>query len=405
MIPITLNQKSPARGFFDALPYLSNQIINQFQTMTLLSPTQGNGLSKAVGITMLAFLFNTLLSPLSAQNFESNILVFEHFTNASCAPCAQQNPTFQGLMRSNPGKATAVRHHVSWPGLDSMYLANPVDPTVRVNYYGISGVPALRLGRHALSTGMGQSTLETWYNVTPANWIYDIDTRLIGVGDSLVPDSVEVAGSVYSLSTPDSTNRMVFFLAEDSIYYPPPGQPGGGLPGSNGEKLFPMVLRKILPDTNVLSVGSGAVPTSIYFKYRLGARWRLPHLYLTGFVQNTVTKQVHKGFKLRLGYSIHTSVADEAIASAALKIYPNPVTESCVLELPISETLSWTDWNIQVTDIQGRMTSIPRSQVSPIDANKIQLDMSTLNPGLYQLTVYSSNGNARYSRKLLKANP
>jgi hypothetical protein len=365
----------------------------------------GNRLPIAVGASALAFVFTAWFTPLSAQNFESNVLVFEHFTNASCAPCAQQNPTFQGLIRANPGKATAVRHHVSWPGLDSMYLANPVDPTVRANYYGINSVPALRLGRHNLSISMGQSTLETWHNVTPANWIYDIDTRLIGVGDSLVPDSVEVTGSVYSLATPDSTNRLVLFLAEDSIYYPPPGQPGGGLPGSNGEKLFPMVLRKILPDTNGITVGSGAMPTGINFKYRLGTRWRLPHLYLTGFVQNTVTKQVHKGFKLRLGYSIHTLVADEVLPGSSMKLYPNPVAESCILEFPDLQDHSLAEWNIQVTDIQGRISGIPSDWISFKDRNKAQLDLSGLNAGLYHLTAWSSKGNTPYSGKLLITKP
>lgn len=343
----------------------------------------------------------------TAQYFESNILVFEHFTNASCAPCAQQNPTFQSLMRSNPGKATAVRHHVSWPGLDSMYLANTVDPTTRVNYYGISGVPALRLGRHALSTAMGQSTLETWFNVTPSNWIYDIDTRLIGVGDPLTPDSVEVTGTVYSLATPDSTNRIIFFLAEDSIYYPPPGQPGGGLPGNNGEKLFPMVLRKMLPDTNGITVGSGAVPTNLSFKYRLGARWRIPHLYLTGFVQNTVTKQVHKGFKLQLGYSIHTSVTQEVLGKPAWNIYPNPVQGFCVLETPGTLTPSnpWEEIKIHITDIQGRTTLLPSYLITTLAHHQYQIDLSHLSDGLYQLFVTDSEGTRAISYKLLKVNP
>lgn len=358
---------------------------------------------------LMAFLWLCLagFSNSSAQNFESNILVFEHFTNASCAPCAQQNPTFQGLMRSNPGKATAVRHHVSWPGLDSMYLANTVDPTARVNYYGIIGVPALRLGRHALSTAMGQSTLETWFNVTPSNWIYDIDTRLIGVGDPLTPDSVEVTGSVYSLATPDSTNRLVLFLAEDSIYYPPPGQPGGGLPGNNGEKLFPMVLRKMLPDTNGIPVGSGAVPTNLSFKYRLGARWRIPHLYLTGFVQNTVTKQVHKGFKLQLGYSIHTSVTQEALAQPAWSLYPNPVSDFCVLEIPGTLTPSnpWEELKIHVTDMQGRTTLLSSSQMTNLAHHTYQIDLSHLADGLYQLYVTNSEVTRAISYKLLKVNP
>jgi hypothetical protein len=61
---------------------------------------------------------------------------------------------------------------------------------------------------------MSQSTLETWHNITPANWVYDLETNLVGAG----PDSVQISGTVYSLSTPDSGNRLVMVLAkEDSI--------------------------------------------------------------------------------------------------------------------------------------------------------------------------------------------
>jgi hypothetical protein len=333
--------------------------------------------------------------------FESNILVLEHFTNASCAPCAQQNPTFQSLMRNNPGRAVAVRHHVAWPGLDSMYLANPADPTNRVNYYGITGVPPLRLGRFALSTTMNQSTLETWHNITPANWVYNLETNLVGAG----PDSVQISGTVYSLSTPDSGNRLIMVLAEDSIYYPPPGQPGGGLPGNNGERLFPMVTRRILPDTNGIAVGSGAVPTSFSFKTRLAPRWRLPHLYLTGFVQNSTTKQVHKGFKLRLGLNIHTAVQEtpNPTQNASVQLFPNPAAASTEIRLfGMENYLGNTDRpQIQLLDAAGRR--LP-ALFHWTGETTLRMDLANVPGGLYHLEVLVPGKSAFYS-KLLVSKP
>ncbi|MGA1331452.1 MAG: T9SS type A sorting domain-containing protein [Bacteroidia bacterium] len=334
----------------------------------------------------------------TTPNFESNVLVLEHFTNASCAPCAQQNPGFQSLMRNNPGRAVAVRHHVAWPGLDSMYLANPSDPTARVNYYGITGVPALRLGRFALSPTLSQSTLETWHNVTPANWIYDLETSLLGPG----PDSLQISGTVYSLSTPDSNNRLLMVLVEDSIYYPPPGQPGGGLPGNNGERLFPMVTRRILPDTNGISVGSGAVPTNFSFKTRLGARWRLPHLYLTGFVQNGTTKQVHKGFKLRLGYSIHTSVQENLNSGTtnAVQVFPNPANDYAEIRLPASWGASVLNSypNLQLLDAAGRVQPMT---VQWSDPNAARLDLQGVPPGLYYVQIQRKGQPSVYTKVLV----
>ena len=43
----------------------------------------------------------------SAQN--QRLVLAEEFTNASCGPCAAQNPAFDALLSANPTKITAVK--------------------------------------------------------------------------------------------------------------------------------------------------------------------------------------------------------------------------------------------------------------------------------------------------------
>lgn len=370
--------------------------------MLRFNPTR---LSVAVSGFLALGLSAVAQTPVPETNFESNILVFEHFTNASCAPCALANPTFKGLLGNNQGKATAVRHHVSWPGLDSMYLANPSEPTHRVNFYGITGVPALQLGSFSLNSTMNASTLQTWYNVTPANWVYQIQTQITGDADPLVPDSVTVTGQVGSVANIDSTNKLLLFLVEDSLYFPPPGQPGGGLPGNNGEKLFPMVLRKMIPDTNGISVGNGQTPTPLGFRARLGSRWRQRHLFLLGFVQNTVTKRVHRGFKLKLGYSIHTATPSDLLdTEQGFSIYPNPSSGAVVLQqLGQGQTASpESDWSVQFLDAQGKIFALPEDHKVSLDAQTCMLHTEFLPAGLYQIQVMSPLGGRLWSQKFLK---
>ncbi|MBK6698331.1 MAG: hypothetical protein IPG55_00200 [Saprospiraceae bacterium] len=55
---------------------------------------------------------------LSGQLIPKKIL-FEHFTQASCGPCAAQNPGFHALIDQpiNDGKWLTLKYQVSWPGL------------------------------------------------------------------------------------------------------------------------------------------------------------------------------------------------------------------------------------------------------------------------------------------------
>lgn len=77
---------------------------------------------------------------MNAQEARKFVL-FEHFTNASCPPCATQNPIFDALYQQNESRVHHIAYHTSWPGFDPMYQLNPSEPTSRVTYYGVGGVP------------------------------------------------------------------------------------------------------------------------------------------------------------------------------------------------------------------------------------------------------------------------
>ncbi|MFT7299534.1 MAG: thiol-disulfide isomerase/thioredoxin, partial [Sphingobacteriales bacterium] len=96
------------------------------------------------------------------------LVLLEHFTQASCGPCATYNPAVEELFNENnreTQKIIAVKYQTSWPGTDPMYTHNPQDPNARVSYYGVSGVPNSVIdGNH--------------YNGHPGSWDQsDIDIR------------------------------------------------------------------------------------------------------------------------------------------------------------------------------------------------------------------------------------
>ncbi|MBA2407010.1 MAG: hypothetical protein H0V65_03325, partial [Chitinophagales bacterium] len=72
--------------------------------------------------------------------------LFEHFTQASCGPCAQQNPGFQSsILEQNPNTVRHIAYHTSWPGVDPMYNYNEAESNARVDYYNVTGVPEIIL--------------------------------------------------------------------------------------------------------------------------------------------------------------------------------------------------------------------------------------------------------------------
>ncbi|MEO0876020.1 MAG: hypothetical protein AAFY48_15595, partial [Bacteroidota bacterium] len=80
-------------------------------------------------------------APIFLMAQAQRIALVEHFTNASCGPCAVQNPDFNALLRANPDKVISIKYQAAFPGFDPMNQQNPSEVQTRANFYGLSGVP------------------------------------------------------------------------------------------------------------------------------------------------------------------------------------------------------------------------------------------------------------------------
>ncbi|MBU0488951.1 MAG: T9SS type A sorting domain-containing protein, partial [Bacteroidetes bacterium] len=83
-------------------------------------------------------------------------------------------------------------------------------------------------------------------------------------------------------------------------------------------------------------------------------------------------------------------------------IFPNPFTDVISIEILVTEKIRYF---MEVLDVTGRKT-MTKNIFSANDADnkgvkRIEVDLSTLSNGLYQVTVYDSKGK-KYSVKLLK---
>ena len=87
---------------------------------------------------LFAFLFSQALF---GQERSQRMVLLEQFTNASCGPCASENPTIVSLHNTNATKMALIFYHVNWPGAsDPMYTANPSELKTMVSYYNVGAV-------------------------------------------------------------------------------------------------------------------------------------------------------------------------------------------------------------------------------------------------------------------------
>ncbi|MBK9729943.1 MAG: Omp28-related outer membrane protein [Chitinophagaceae bacterium] len=238
---------------------------------------------KKITLLIVVLAMFTSLQPSQAQ--APKYAMFEHFTQASCGPCAQQNPGFQSsILDPNPSTVRHIAYHTSWPGYDPMYNLNPNQSDERVTYYNVGGVPEVHLlGNVKVSSpgGFVQQDVDDQVAATSP-----IKITVLDVDNGT---SHDVTITVYSVGTPPAGNLKIrTAIVERNVNYTSP-------PGNNGEKYFPNVFREMLPSTAGDVIVLAAQGGSVVFNYTYdeNAAWNMDEIALIAFVQNESTKEIY----------------------------------------------------------------------------------------------------------------
>lgn len=297
----------------------------------------------------------------SAQN--QRLVLAEEFTNASCGPCAAQNPAFDALLSANPTKITAVKYHTNWPGVDPMNAHNPQDIAARVTYYSVSGVPYCRLDGVAVT---GSSYVGAPSNLTQAK----IDAEFAITSPLLMQlqatlnatqDSIFVSLLVHATQAVTGTLVAHIAVIEKHINFV-------NAPGSNGEKNFSQVVVKLLPGKNGTSIGSSmAAGDYKLLKYA----WPLPswiynknELAAVAFVQNNANKAVLQ--------------AANSSVNAPTPVYNYDATLTAIGNIP----------KTMCTNSISPVVTIQNNGTQPLTSLTIQYSVNGGTP-----SVYTWNGN------------
>jgi hypothetical protein len=170
--------------------------------------------------------------------------MLEHFTQASCGPCASQNPMLKTTLDAfvaGGGEYVKVAHQTSWPGVDPMNAAFPAGPDVRRNYYGVTGVPNLSLNGGPTDLPNNVVTSATLATAAQETTPYDITVTQTWQNANTVDVDITV-DNVTSSAISDG-DKLYVTMIEDVVDY-------GTAPGSNGETIFYQVMRQMYDATN-----------------------------------------------------------------------------------------------------------------------------------------------------------
>jgi hypothetical protein len=335
---------------------------------------------KRLSILTLALLCTVALS---AQHKRRVLL--EEFTNASCPPCAAQNPGFHAVLTANSQYVTPIKYQTNWPGFDPMNVQTQTDVAPRVTYYGVTGVPNGRqngsLEVFPLSNVTAASIQAAYNTLTPVtiNLTHALNATF---------DSVIVNVSVTSDAALSGTLRLRVAVTEDVINF-------DASPGTNGETEFYQIMRKMLPSSageNTGNFAAGETKTYTY-KWKLAYFYDLNQMTVAAFLQNDATKEVFQSAitepLLPPVAGLGASVPAENVFACAAGYSPSFTLTNTGTETLTSALLryrqgtgAWTDLNWTGNLAAGASEEVQLSSIVINTAGTVNVEVAVISSNL-----------------------
>jgi hypothetical protein len=325
----------------------------------------------------LALTSLVAVAPKTVGAQSQRLILVEEFTQASCGPCAAANPQFNALLNANPTKVISLKHQVNWPGVDPMNAQYP-SVSSRVSYYNINSVPYALMDGVAASgmsyTGypnnLTQGDINSEYTV-PSPFTIDVQHTLNANMDSIFITVHVTATQAYT--APANYVRLHTNLIEKHIHFTT-------APGSNGEKDFYNVVRKMIPTTiGQALAGNWTVGQDTTFTYPIPVPsyiYDVTQLAVVCFIQNNGTKVVEQA-----GYSISPVGINNPVNSlSTVNLFPNPASSQAKISFDLP---NGSDVTINIYSETGMLVRTEKRRMMAVGKQEAEIDVETLSNGMY----------------------
>lgn len=297
-----------------------------------------------------------ILSVLSLAAFgqSQRTVLHEEFTNASCPPCASQNPSYNALLDANTDNSVSIKYQTDFPGYDPMNEHNPAEVQTRFNYYpGITGVPTAIIDGEipdvspSYAGAPGAFTQQMMDDAAAIPASFDIDVEY-----ALTPDELTVSATATCTQDAEGDLRMRIAVVEREIIFDSP-------PGSTNESEFFNVMKKMLPGASGLEMESAY---AIGETFSTSQSWTYANVYdvnqlaVIVFIQDDNTKEVLQagmadGAEIVPTDSFDaTNLAVEGVSNDQCESLINPVV---TIRNNGSETLTSATIEYTINDVSG----------------------------------------------------
>lgn len=341
------------------------------------------------------------------------LVLFEEFTNTSCDPCAEFSPALDNTIYESMGQMVAITYHWNFPSpTDPFYLVSSDDVMARANYYGVTGVPSLRVdGEHVRAWGYDEYLPLYVSGAANVAAKMNIDTRAHLSDDDVL--TVDVALSPIGVT--DGQNLRLFAAAvEERIEWDEPA--------ANGERSWNYVLRKLLTgaDGQALEAELNKVtPYNYEFSWKVENFTDPTELGIVTFVQDISTGEIFNA-----AYTPRPTGSDSAAKILQVLNTPDRICTplftsdlsvrnigrdaltSATINVRINGTLQQTPWTgrMNYLDIQTlRTPAFENFTLADNQDNEVEIWLSDLN-GTTEESVHKSfkMKNAYHARNAVR---
>lgn len=213
------------------------------------------------------------------------VVLLEDFANVSCVPCVTSNQIIESLLNgAYANKIAVVKFPTNFPSPnDPFYLSNSSICNARMSYYNIIFAPTIivdgTLRPSATDSVKVKEKIDERLMVTAP---FSIIVEKSFQDSSLIVNINVRAVNLAGINLDDLVLNTI--ITENDIEF-------DEAPGSNGEKVFYNVLRKILPTDNGISF-TALSDTTLEWQTDLLSTWNPDNLHVVTFIQNVQTKEV-----------------------------------------------------------------------------------------------------------------
>lgn len=339
---------------------------------------------------LLLLLTGVSLSVAALAQVQRTVLA-EAFSNASCGPCASQNPGYNAFLANNTSKAIGIKYQTNWPGTDPMNAQTQTWVGPRVSYYSVSGVPWGALDGTAFAgpnysgalANLDQAELDARYAIS-SPFAINVSHSFNTTGDSIFIEVIVTTPNAFL----DATAQFKLHVAmiEKEICFTT-------APGSNGEKNFHSVVRKMYPDANGTTVQNSwntadtlwfnfedKIPNYIYDKSQLA---------VVAFLQNNTDKEVFQAaISNPVDYLKIASISGLDQITCVNSIHPvisiknngsNTITSAIINYQINNEPVLTSNWNNTLNTSASANINIPTITGLPSGTNSLKVWLTDIN--------------------------